>query len=528
MTRSVLALGTVLSFVTCVFATSGRPGLIGPETNADHRLVRVIVETADAANVERLVAELGGRPGRRLAGMHAVAAEVPKGRLARLTTASMVRSVRVDRPLRGTLELTAATIGARWVAENLGLDGTGIGVAIIDSGVTRWHDDLGPNKIAHFADFVDFQPQPHDGYGHGTHVAGIIAGNGYDSGGTRRGIASGAHLVVLKVLDEHGDGYISNAIAAIDYAIEQRAAYNIRVINLSVAAGVFESYNTDPLTLAARRAVDAGIVVVTAAGNLGRNSKGLPQISGITAPGNAPWVLTVGASSHNGTFDPADDTIAPFSSVGPSLIDSTAKPDLVAPGVGIESLADSGSTLFTTRATARIWGTVATSSEPYLLLSGTSMAAPVVAATVVLMVQANPALTPGAVKALLQASADARGYSRLAQGAGFLNARAAVGLAQTFSENAEAIGRLDDAAAEAAVEDAAPCTDAGMNCADFAQLCSADADCFGNLDALIGVTAAESGTIAWEMQPAAIERRRPRLARQRRERITKGNSRSSQ
>src|SRR4030095_9290793 len=91
-------------------------------------------------------------------------------------------------------------------------------------------------------------------------------GSGYDSGGARKGIAPGAHLLVLRALDQLGDGFISNAIAAIDYAIEQRAAYNIRVINLSVAAGVYESYETDPLTLATRRAVDAGIVVVTAAG----------------------------------------------------------------------------------------------------------------------------------------------------------------------------------------------------------------------------------------------------------------------
>src|SRR6185295_1149513 len=118
-----------------------------------------------------------------------------------------------------------------------------------------------------FVNGTESAARPHDGYGHGTHVAGIIAGSGYDSGGARRGIAPGAHLVVLKTLNDQGEGFISNAIAAIDYAIELRAAYNIRVINLSVAAGVYESYKTDPLTLAAGRAVDAGIVVVTAAGN---------------------------------------------------------------------------------------------------------------------------------------------------------------------------------------------------------------------------------------------------------------------
>jgi serine protease AprX len=111
-------------------------------------------------------------------------------------------------------------------------------------------------------------------YGHGTHVAGIIAGSGYDSAGARAGMAPGAHLIGLKVLDADGQGYISDVIAAFDYAITIRDAYNIRVINLSVASGVFETYYRDPLTLAAKRAYDAGIVVVAAAGNLGLNDDG--------------------------------------------------------------------------------------------------------------------------------------------------------------------------------------------------------------------------------------------------------------
>ena len=172
--------------------------------------------------------------------------------------------------------------------------------------------------------------------------------------------------MVLKVLDNEGFGYISNVIAALDYAVEHRAEFNIRVINLSVAAGVYESYTTDPLTLAARRAVEAGVVVVTAAGNLGRNAQGQTQYGGITAPGNAPWVLTVGASSHNGTISRGDDTMASFSSRGPSFIDYSAKPDLVAPGVGIESLADPSSLLFATHPNARLWGTVDTATQPYL------------------------------------------------------------------------------------------------------------------------------------------------------------------
>jgi serine protease AprX len=400
---------------------------------------RVIVQTTDPAAAGALIESLHGRAGRRLRALDAYVAEVPDARLHDLAAFASVRWVSLDRPVRGTLERTAASVGAAWVREHLGLDGRGIGIAIIDSGITSWHDDLGAERVVHFADFVTYQPSAFDDYGHGTHVAGIIAGSGYDSNGARRGIAPGASLVALKALDGEGAGFISNVIAALDYAVEQRARFNIRVINLSVAAGVFESYNTDPLTLAAKRAVDAGIVVVTAAGNFGLNDKGQVQHGGITAPGNAPWVLTVGAASHNGTAVRKDDTIAPFSSRGPTHIDRATKPDLVAPGVGIESLSDRSSLLFATHVNARLWGTVDTAAEPYLSLSGTSMAAPVVTGTIALMLEANPALTPNLVKAILQYTAEnRRRYDHFSQGAGFLNARGAVQLARAMASDVPA------------------------------------------------------------------------------------------
>ena len=481
------------------------------------RRVRVIVQTDQATAVESAVRALGGKVGRRLASVPAVVVEVPATALAALASAPAVRAVNLDRPLHGTLQRTAATIGAKWVSENLGFDGAGVGVAIIDSGVARAHDDLA-TRVAHFVDFVDFQSQPHDGYGHGTHVAGIIAGSGQDSAGERRGIAPGAHLVVLKALDARGDGYISNAIAALDYAIEHRAAYNIRVINLSVAAGVYESYKTDPLTLAAGRAVEAGIVVITAAGNLGRTSGGRPQYGGITAPGNAPWVLTVGAASHNGTADRGDDTVAPFSSLGPSAIDLVSKPDVVAPGVGIESTADAGSTLFMARPDARFWGTSPTATEPYLSLSGTSMAAPVVAGTVALMLQANPALTPAAVKAIVQSSADAQpAESALAQGAGFLDARAAVELARTLADSPAAAELLDDLVFVYEAEEGAwtaPCDSTDADCRYLSAACTDAPGCFEEVaGAVAGVAAPSAESIVWGIRNGRPGRRGGRRVR---------------
>jgi serine protease AprX len=374
---------------------------------------RVIVRAAPGASsrgMAPLLRGMGGALGRQLSSARSHVALVPNVALRVLAASPFVAHVSLDRAVVGVTDRTGVTVGAASVRQELGYDGAGVGLAVIDSGITSWHDDLSDSgagqRVVDFVDFSDAGAAPHDDYGHGTHVAGIIAGNGVDSDGARTGLAPQAHLVVLKVLDGNGRGYISDVIAALDYAVAQRQALNIRVINLSVAAGVYESYDTDPLTLAAERAVRSGIVVVAAAGNNGRSANGRTQYGGITSPGNAPWVLTVGASSHMGTGDRGDDTIAAFTSRGPTAVDHRAKPDIVAPGIGIESLSDPNSALYVSASTALLPGTRPTSYLPYLSLSGTSMSAPVVSGTVALMLQANPALTPNQVKAILQYTAE--------------------------------------------------------------------------------------------------------------------------
>ena len=427
---------------TQTVALSKLDSLLQPRASTVSGRSRVIVRSVNAASmpmVALLVQQLGGTPGRALPILEAIAADMPNAALTALASNSLVRRVALDRVVRDSLDRTAETVGATSVRQELGYDGTGISIAVIDSGVTTWHDDLtqpdvpGSQRVDQFVDFVNGQQIAYDDYGHGTHVAGIIAGNGFDSDGARAGVAPGARLLVLKVLDSSGRGRISDVIAAIDYVVSHQSAFNTRVINLSIGAGVFESYNTDLLTLAAKKAVDRGIVVVAAAGNAGRNSQGRSVYGGTTAPGNAPWVLTVGASSTQGTADRGDDVMAAFSSRGPTAVDRTAKPDLVAPGVGTESLSAPGSTLYATRSQYLLNGTVPTPFPPYFVLSGTSQAAPVVAGTVALMLQANPTLTPSAVKAILQYTAQQYdGYDALTQGAGFLNASGAVGLARYF------------------------------------------------------------------------------------------------
>ncbi len=388
------------------------------------------------ASVTQLVAQLGGSLGVPLPIISAQSITIPNASIPLLATNPLVAHMSLDREIAGAMERTGPTVGATAVRQELGVDGSGVGVAVIDSGVMSSHDDLSnPNHVAQFVDFVNGSGDAYDDYGHGTHVAGIIAGSGFDSGGARSGIAPGAQLIVLKALDASGSGRISDVIAALDYAVANKDALNIRVINLSIAAPVTESADTDPLTLAALVAVKSGIVVVAAAGNNGRSVDGRGQYGGITSPGNAPWVLTVGASSHMGTIDRSDDTIAAFSSRGPTAVDASAKPDLVAPGVGIESLSDPDGALYTTMAPDLLPGTISTPYLPYLSLSGTSMSTPVVSGTVALMLQANPSLTPNAVKAILQYTAQAyASWDPLTEGAGFLNAQGAVELASAFAD----------------------------------------------------------------------------------------------
>ena len=343
------------------------------------RVILRLTTSGALAPVAAQVSQLGGSVGLSLPIITGASATIPNAVIAVLAANPLVVHISLDRAIAGAMERTGPAVGATAVRQELGVDGSGVGVAIIDSGVNASHDDLSiTGRVASFVDLVNNRSTAYDDYGHGTHVAGIIAGNGFDSGGARSGIAPGAHLIVLKALNAAGGGHTSDVIAALGYAVINKDVLNIRVINMSIAAPVSESFYADPLTLAALSAVNSGIVVVAAAGNNGRSAGGRGQYGGIAAPGNAPWVVTVGASSHMGTINRRDDTVAAFSSRGPTAVDAWAKPDLVAPGVGIESLSDPNSAFYSTMSAYLLAGTLPTSYLPYLSLSGTSMSTPVV------------------------------------------------------------------------------------------------------------------------------------------------------
>jgi subtilisin family serine protease len=305
----------------------------------------------------------------------------------------------------------------------------GIGVAIIDSGIEPSADFNG--RITHFYDFTSGRARrthPTDDYGHGTHIAGLI-------GSSYVGLAPNARLVGLRVLGGSGQGRTSDVIQAIEFATANRAALGIDVINIALGHPVYEPAATDPLVRAVEAAVRSGLVVITAAGNFGINpATGEPGYAGIISPANAPSAITVGALQ---TFDsPArgDDRVAPYSSRGPSWYEAYAKPDVVAPGHNLLSVAARNSHL------RRLHEMLGGRGE-YMRLTGSSMAAGVTSGLAAAVLAAQPALSPNELKMALQytaipaADAHGRPFDALTQGTGGINGQGALDLT----------GRLDTA-----------------------------------------------------------------------------------
>ncbi|MGH9348606.1 MAG: S8 family peptidase [Vicinamibacterales bacterium] len=325
--------------------------------------------------------------------------------------------------------------------------GRGVGVAVIDSGLEMSSEFQG--RVRGFYDFTQggIATTPYDDYGHGTHVASTIGGSGaLSSNRAYRGLAPNVGLIVFKVLDKNGNGWTSDVIRAIDFAVDHRAALGIHVINLSLGHPIYEPAASDPLVQAVERATRAGIIVVAAAGNFGKSPEtGALGYAGVTSPGNAPSAITAGALRTEDTTSRSDDRIADYSSAGPTWYDGLVKPDVVAPGHNIVAAAAKRGTLL------RTYPELKAADGDYMRLSGTSMAAAVTSGAVALLVEANrsangfparPSLTPNAVKAVLQYTAfnvrDAAGaeYDALRQGGGALNAKGAIDLGQAIDTSA--------------------------------------------------------------------------------------------
>jgi serine protease AprX len=412
---------------------------------------RVIVRYRKAVEqaVESKLNARGHRVKRKHRRASALTAEVTANDLSALSSDPDIDGISADAVVTGhALPLyLLPQLGANVMRKTLGLSsfaysGAGVGIAVIDSGIGNVKDLEG--RLVASYDFTGdsvLAVLPNDKYGHGTHIAGLIAGSGLQGGGKYAGIAPDVRLISLKVLDDKGAGYTSDVLEAIDYAVEHRARLGIHVINLSLGHPILEPAATDPLVQAVERATKAGIVVVAAAGNLGRDrATDVVAYGGITSPGNAPSAITVGGTATQDSADRDDDAIGRYSSRGPSVLDNFVKPDLVAPGDGMIATTSSSSSLFMNYPGSR-------RDNVYLRLSGTSMASGVVSGAVALVLEANrkamqqngyyghARLTPNAVKAILQYTAivmkDASGVTldTLSQGAGSLNVKGAIALA---------------------------------------------------------------------------------------------------
>jgi serine protease AprX len=288
-------------------------------------------------------------------------------------------------------------------AWDAGATGENIGVAVVDTGIASDHPDFmsapkkGTSRVLTSVATNPYAENHGDSYGHGTHVAGIIAGNGANRSskdslyGDYAGVAPDADLVNVKIADEEGNATVLDAIYGLQFVIDKKDEYNIRVANLSFESAAKDSYKIDPLDAAAEAAWFNGIVVVAAAGNRGTASDAVKH-----APGNDPYVITVGAVDDKGTNTITDDALAGWSSRGKTQ-DGFSKPDVVAPGNRIVS------TLAANSKFASMCPVCIVSNE-YIRAGGTSMAAPMVSGGVADLLQAHPSWTPNQVKAVILAT----------------------------------------------------------------------------------------------------------------------------
>ena len=454
LTGLLTVVGLTGAAATPAIAAPGAAPSSGPMT-------AVIVRTdsgAALARAEAFVRRAGGTVERELSVISGFAGQLPAGAVASLRRSPGVAEVTSDGTVRMKADTWLDTGGASSTvvtvkkgaggkkANTTALTGAGVGVALIDSGVAPVAGLNQPGKVVNGPD-LSFESQTPgladtDTYGHGTHMAGIIAGSDPASG--FEGIAPGANLISLKVASADGAADVSQVIAAIDWVVEHRndKDLNIRVLNLSFGTDSTQSEVLDPLSFAVETAWKKGIVVVVAVGNDG------PTASQVTMPAANPYVIAVGAADTNGTETRTDDTVATFSTRG----SATRHADVLAAGRSVVSLRDPGSYIDVNYPAARV-------GDRFFRGSGTSQATAVVSGTVALLLQYAPKLNPDQVKNLLMESADPLGTDPVAAGAGQVDISTAVTLStpkkatQSFPA-ATGLGSLEASRGTAHVVDA--------------------------------------------------------------------------
>ncbi len=398
-----------------------------------------IVQGQSVAVVGQLVTQYGGQVTSNLDVISGVGAILPGDALARLLNEPAITRITPNAAVEAAGNIPATDypeVAGAHLAWEQGITGEGVTVAVVDTGISK-HKGLKKDiygeggRIIGWADFVKNKNNPKDKNGHGTHVAGIIANSQTGEDGNWNGVAPGVNLVGVRVLDKNGYGTYEQVIQGIQWVIENKDEYNIRVMNLSLVALVQSPYWADPLNQAVTQAWAEGITVIVAAGNSG------PDPMTVGVPGNNPYVITVGAFTDDYTpEDWTDDYLAPFSAAGPSL-DGFVKPDIIAPGAHMVSSMKHSSTLAKAYPDNQF-------PKKYFSMAGTSQAAAVVSGIAALTLSHYPTLTPDQVKhrivstALIWMEADGTDalYSIWQQGAGRVNAYDSVFSTSTAYANA--------------------------------------------------------------------------------------------
>lgn len=337
----------------------------------------------------------------------AVAVDIPASKIKMLSQLPEVKFIADDSKVTTQMDIVRGSVSCE-ISEELGLDGQGIGIAVLDTGVYP-HEDLTAqgNRIIAFKDFVNKQTEPYDDNGHGTHVAGIIAGDGYASKGKYKGLAPKSNIIGVKVMNKDGGGSTSDIVAGMQWILSNKDKYNIKVMSLSLGSDPDLTESEDPLVKGVNAVWSKGIVVVTAAGNSG------PESSTINSPGISDKVITVGCSDSKGTIDTQDDSISEFSSRGPTK-GRKSKPDIVAPGVDVKSLKSNTSYTPTNN-------NAMTKEKNYIPQSGTSMSTPVVSGAIALLLQKDPKLTPDLIKKKLLSCTKKIKGNKYEQGKGLID-----------------------------------------------------------------------------------------------------------
>jgi len=433
---AILLLGLVSPMASAapVAAAKAQPLLAELAAQDPSQMVQVIVQQmAGATGAEAQVAKLGGTVTKDLHIINAFAAEMTAKAALELARSESVRWVSLDASMKesggpdgsvNTSKLLNAynrAVGADklWAQ---GYQGSSVTVAVVDSGITDGaRSDVTSSRVIAKTRFSGSSSSFSDFYGHGTHVAGVIGGNGSLSSGTYLGIAPKVKLVNVKISDDEGMASESDIVSGLQWILANKTQYNIRVVNLSLNSSIPQSYNTSPLDAAVEILWFNGIVVVVSAGNNGTSM--------LYPPANDPFVITVGAVDDQGTAGISDDGMASFSAYG-TTSDGFGKPDLVAPGKNIVSLAVRNSTLAQEHPANQV-------DANYFYMSGTSFSAPIVSGAVALLLQDEPSLTPDQVKYRLKATANKSwtGYNITKAGAGYLDIYAAVYGTTTQSAN---------------------------------------------------------------------------------------------